>query len=79
MKKVKQFFKNFRIGFKEFGLDITRVVNVILLTVVYFIGVGITALFAKIFRKHFLDLKFDKKAKTYWKDLNLKDNAPDGI
>ncbi len=41
-----------------------KVVNSILLTVVYFIGVGITALFAKLFGKSFLFLSGKKD--SYW-------------
>ena len=72
MKKLKQFFNGFKKGIKDFGENISIIVNSILLTVVYLIGVGITSLFAKIFKKHFLGIKISKKARTYWSDLNLK-------
>ena len=65
--------KNLLIGFKKgvkgFGQNISMLVNTILLSVVYFIGVGLTFIFAKIFRKHFLELKLKKD--SYWSDLNL--------
>ena len=54
---------------KGFGQNISMLVNTILLSVVYFIGVGLTFIFAKIFRKHFLELKLKKD--SYWSDLNL--------
>jgi hypothetical protein len=72
MRLVKDFFKGFFKGMKNFGTNISMIVNSILLSVVYFVGVGLTAIFAKLFRKKFLDLKLNKQVKTYWKDLNLK-------
>jgi DNA polymerase II large subunit len=41
------------------------------LTGVYIVGVGLTSLTARIFKKHFLDIKM-KNVKSYWIDLNLK-------
>ncbi len=71
MKEVKQFFKGLRKGMQNFGHDIALIINTILLTFVYLIGVGLTSLFAKLFRKHFLETKLSKKD-SYWSDLNLK-------
>ena len=58
-------------GQKEFGEDIGTLVNSILLSVVYLLGVGLTSIIAKVVRKRFLNLRLDKSAKTYWEDLNL--------
>lgn len=71
MSNKKGFFNNLKIGQKTFGEDIAALVNSILLTFVYMIGVGSTYLVAKCFRKKFLDLKHDKNRKSYWEDLNL--------
>ena len=64
-------FKSFAIGLKEgfvsFGYLITNVINFVLLFFVYFVGIGLTSIFAKIFGKHFLDLG-SKDKKTYWVD-----------
>ncbi|MFA5797405.1 MAG: hypothetical protein WC916_05195 [Candidatus Woesearchaeota archaeon] len=61
------FFKGWLAGMKEFGGVIAAIVNFILLFPVYIIGVGVTSLVAKIFGKHFLNLKNpDKKLETYW-------------
>ncbi len=68
--KNQRFLIGFREGMKDFGQVIALIINSVLLTIVYFIGVGFTAVFAKLFRKHFLDMKLSKK--TYWSDLNLK-------
>lgn len=72
MRKLKQFFKGFKKGTTNFGHNITLVINSILLSLVYIIGVGLTSIAAKLFGKHFLDIKWSKKKKSYWSDLNLK-------
>jgi len=58
-------------GVKNFMNDINLLLVSILLLVVYFLGVGLTSIFAIIFKKHFLDK--NKNLKTYWSDLNLKE------
>ena len=66
MKIIDEFGK----GLKEFSENIAIIVNSVLLSVVYLIGIGLTSIFAKIFRKHFLDLKPDN-CNSYWTDLNI--------
>ncbi len=66
------FFNGFKKGFRDFGLNLATIVNCILLSFVYVIGVGITSSVAKIFRKQFLETKISTKAKSYWSNLNLK-------
>lgn len=68
---INIFFKGIRSGQKKFGDSIAAVINSILLTFVYSIGVGITFVFAKILGKNFLDLKFEKGRESYWEELNL--------
>ena len=63
------FFKSFRKGLKSFGENISLVVNTLLLTVVYIIGVGLTSIIAKIVGKHFIEKP--KESSTYWKELNI--------
>lgn len=72
MSNLKSFFRGFKEGTTLFGYTIAGIVNSLLLIVVYVLGVGITSIIAKICKKHFLTLKLDKQAKTYWQDLNLK-------
>ena len=71
MHKIREFFKGFTEGLKEFSESINKVVNLILLVPAYFIGVGSTSIFTKLVGKHFLDIKLSK-SKTYWSNLNLK-------
>ena len=60
---------------KNFGENISIIVNSILLSFVYFVGVGLTSIFAKIFKKSFLELKTEKENETYWSELNLTKNS----
>ena len=76
MKKLKQFFNGFQKGIKCFSDNISTIINFLLLSIVYLIGVGLTSITAKIFGKHFLDMK--KKKNSYWSDLNLKKKPDDG-
>ncbi|MBS3140787.1 hypothetical protein J4405_01420 [Candidatus Woesearchaeota archaeon] len=50
---------------------IINIVNFILLLPVYFIGVGITSIIAKLFKKGFLNLKKENK-KSYWTNNEVK-------
>jgi len=69
MKNENLFVKGFKTGFKTFGYKVTNVVNFALLSVVYFVGVGVTSFTAKLAKKRFLELK--QEGKTYWKERNL--------
>jgi len=73
MRKLKHFFNGFQKGVKSFGDNISTIINFILLSIVYLIGFGLTSITAKIFGKHFLDIK--KKKGSYWYDLNLKNKS----
>jgi len=65
------FLKGFLAGMRGFGRSISMVINVILLSVVYFLGVGMTSLVAKLTGKRFLDLREFRK-ESYWLDLETK-------
>jgi hypothetical protein len=67
---MKAIFKGIKEGMAGFGETISILVNSILLTFVYFVGVGMTSLIAKLSGKHFLETK--KKMGSYWSELNLK-------
>lgn len=51
---------------------IISAINTVLLSIVYFLGIGFVSIIAKIFRKKFLDLTVDKAKKTYWNDVEKK-------
>ena len=64
------FLKGFGSGFSLFGHSISRIINTCLLLVAYFLGIGVTALVARLIGKRFLETGLDKK--SFWHDLNLK-------
>ncbi len=68
---TKELMTGFKDGMKYYGENFSIIINSLLLCASYFLGIGLTSLFAKIIGKHFLDLKIDKKRKSYWTDLNL--------
>ena len=47
------------------------IINSVLLTIVYFIGIGLTAIFAKIVGKRFMHYK-EAGVQTYWVDKEKK-------
>lgn len=71
MKQVKDFIKGFQSGMKDFEY-LHVIVNLILLTGVYLIGIGMTSIIAKISKKKFLETEISKDKESYWSDLNLK-------
>lgn len=71
MAILRQVFHWFREAMGYVGRGIALIINTVLLSFVYFIGVGITSLIAKAFGKRFLEVKSSKKS-SYWSDLNLK-------
>lgn len=72
MSKTHEFLKGFRGGMRNFGQNLVGIVNLIPLLIIYIIGVGVTSILAKLFRKRFLETRPSKKRKTYWSDLGLK-------
>lgn len=74
MAKVKKVFDEFMEGSKLFGELISSIINLVLLSFVYFVGIGLTSIFARFLGKKFLDKKIDKKSRTYWQELNLNIN-----
>ena len=69
---LNQFFKGFKNGVKSFGDGINLIINTILLSIVYIIGIGTTKIFSRIANKSFLELKQSKECQSYWSDLNIK-------
>lgn len=68
------FFKGLRRGLIDFSENIVIFLNLFLLSLVYFLGVGPVFLAAKISGKFFLSLDIDKKVKTYWEKRIDKKN-----
>ena len=68
-----KFIQDFKEGQKLFGETIAVLINSVLLTIVYIVGVGLTSIVAKVFGKHFLEFKRDDR--SYWKELDLNVNS----
>ena len=62
LKKIWNTVKSF---FEPFANAMSDIVNFILLSAVYFIGIGPVSLFAKLFGRHFLDLKKQNKMSNW--------------
>lgn len=69
MAKIKQRFDEFMEGSKMFGELISAIINLLLLSIVYFVGFGLTSITVKAFGKKFIYEKATKE--SYWKELNL--------
>lgn len=69
MAKLKEMFDEFMEGSKIFGEHISAIINLLLLSIVYFVGFGLTSISAKVFGKNFIDEKVTKN--SYWEELNL--------
>lgn len=69
---IKMIFDEIKEGQKKFTDDIALIVNSILLSLVYVIGVGVTYLISKVSKKNFLDVEIDKNKQSYWEELNLQ-------
>ena len=67
----KEIISKFKEGQRMFGEDIATIINTVLLSFVYVVGVGVTSIFAMIFNKKFLDEKIEKEKLSYWIDYNL--------
>lgn len=63
MKKIKVDFLD---GFKNFGLNFNVIINLVILSLVYLIGIGPSSIVAKSLGKHFLELKLARRRKSYW-------------
>jgi hypothetical protein len=69
--KTPTFLDGLLKGMKLFGECVSTLVNSILLSVAYLLGVGIPSLLARAFGKRFLDRTVERHAKTYWRKLDL--------
>ncbi len=78
MNIIRDFLKGFKEGSKLFGDNVAVIINSFFLTIIYFIGIGLTSIFMKISGKNFLDIEMSKEKKSYWEDLNLAKGEMEG-
>ena len=69
-----EFLSGFKEGFQSFGHGIAKIVNVVVLTIVYFLGIGVISVIAKIARKKFLSLKPEQGKETYWEEYEKSED-----
>ena len=62
IKKIWNFVKSI---LEPISKLISSIINFVLLSIVYFIGIGIVSISAKLFRKHFLELKKQNKQSNW--------------
>ncbi len=67
IKGSSTLFQSFKTGASKFGYGINTLITSILLFIVYILGVGLTSLIGKLFRKKFLSLK-PEAITTYYED-----------
>lgn len=72
MANLTVFFAGFKKGITDFSHNISTIINFILLSIVYFIGVFISFLLLKVAGKHQLRLRQSKNIVSYWNTLDLK-------
>ena len=70
MEKLKSALKSFLKILEKITKPIGIVVSAILLTLVYFVVIGLAAMVGMIFRRDFIDSK-KKGPDTYWKDADF--------
>ncbi|MFA5484710.1 MAG: hypothetical protein WC260_00435 [Candidatus Pacearchaeota archaeon] len=66
---MKKFRENIKKRIKKSSKLILLITNTILLTIVYFLGIGITFLIGKLTRKKLFNLDLNKDEKTYWEKI----------
>jgi len=64
---LKKIFKAIKSTLEPIAKAISSIVNLILLALVYFIGIGIVSIVMKLFGKHFLELK-KKNRSSNWQE-----------
>lgn len=70
-EKNYSFLKGIKEGFKDLPLAINNIINTILLTILYFIGIGPIAIVMKLGKKRLLLTYKEKEKNSYWLDYNL--------
>ena len=67
-----RFLEGFKEGATVTGRKINFLVTTLILSLVFLIGLGPSAVIAKLFRKKFFETKISKDTSTYWSKLNLE-------
>lgn len=71
MIPIKSFLIGFRHGNKEFTSSLSTLISVILLSFIYFLGIGLTSILMKITGMDFIAKRPDLNTQSYWKTLDV--------
>ena len=74
LAKSKILFPFNRLWFK-FGLSLGKLIGPIIMGIVYFLVVFPTFLLLKLFKRNYLNIKYDKNKSSYWVNVKDKQNT----
>ena len=67
--------KPFNLIWFKFGLSLGKLIAPIVMGIVYFIVVFPTFLLLKLFKRNYLNIKYDSNSSSYWININNKSNS----
>ena len=70
-RAMSSFLNELKEGAKRYGEEVAFLVNCLLLTLAYIVGVGLTWLVAGLVHKKFLAVYPDHSKNSYWEKSNL--------
>jgi hypothetical protein len=74
---LREFGSGWLAGFRKVGESVAVVVNAVLLSIAYVVGVGPIAVIGKLSRKRWLDVRFKSADESYWEEHVLSTEAMD--
>ena len=74
LAKSKILFPFNRLWFK-FGLSLGKLIGPIIMGIVYFLVVFPTFLLLKLFKRNYLNIKYEKNKSSYWVNVKDKQNT----
>jgi len=74
LAKSKILFPFNRLWFK-FGLSLGKLIGPIIMGIVYFVVVFPTFLLLKLFKRNYLNIKYEKNKSSYWVNVKDKQNT----
>lgn len=73
MKAIKKILKRIKLRLLRFQKKVTNIINSVLLFFVYFLGVGLVALVARILKKKFIQKGSLNDVDSYWTKIKKSD------
>lgn len=63
-------------GMKEFGQDISYLINTLLVLIIYITGIGVSFLITKIIKKQLIDMT---EKESYWENPDVRYNKENSL